>query len=150
MISFVTASGWVRCSESTGAAKPGYRERQRRMKKLYTVTIEAEIVVLADSEEEAAEEAQDAMSELSSYDYDIHAMPMRYLPGGWDRKTLPFGTEDDKTIQEWLDAGAGETFLKEQEEFKRRVERARAKGTHGSVSPDSGSGATPSEGTDHG
>ena len=56
------------------------------MKKLFTVTLETEIVVLADTQEEAEEHAREA--DLSTYDYDFRASEMRHMPGGSDADSI--------------------------------------------------------------
>lgn len=87
------------------------------MKKLYNVTIEVEVVVVAESESDARKHAQDAIDEVSfenDVDYDVRELV--YLSGNWDLNCIPFGDRDgddpDRTIQGWLDAGAGEKYLK--------------------------------------
>jgi hypothetical protein len=98
-------------------------------KKLYTVTIEAEIVVVADDAAEAEEAAHDAMSDLSSYDYDISATPMRFLPSGWEMNAIPYGEnaddDPDRTVDGWIRAGAGEEYLASRKRFDEQMAKAR-------------------------
>ena len=81
--------------------------------RLYTVTVETEVVVLASSESEAEYEARYAVRHDVD-DLDAFAKPMRYMPGEWDRDAIPFGERDpaapDRTIGQWIDAGAAPEF----------------------------------------
>lgn len=85
-----------------------------RQKRLYTVTISQEIVVVAEDSNEAREVAEDAISDL--YDWDIDDRPLRHLPGGWGLEAIPFGEspadDPDRTIAKWIEAGAGEEYRK--------------------------------------
>lgn len=78
--------------------------------KLYTVTLETEVVVVAEDEEGAERAAADALSEMGSYDLCFSAQPLRFLPIGWDGKELPFPDPDleipEMDINGWIDAGA--------------------------------------------
>jgi len=98
-------------------------------RKLYTVTIETEIVVLAIDENAAEEAAEGAMHELSSYDYSIMASPMRYLPGDWDLDALPY--EDDNgdgaelSIGDLVKLGAAPKYLVRPVDAPAEVEAAK-------------------------
>lgn len=87
-------------------------------KKLYTVTITAEVVVVAESAEAAKEAAEDARHAGDVEDFDFNAQPLRYLPGSWDGDCIPFGEPDkddpDRDIEGWINAGAAP-------EYKRRA-----------------------------
>lgn len=106
------------------------------MKKLYVVSIEVEVVVIADDEEDAREAASDALHEMDSFDHDYNVQPMRFLPGGWDGGEIPFGTRDDdddgpeKDVNAWIAAGAAP-------ELTRRMAEKEAKRSTptGSVEP---------------
>lgn len=84
------------------------------MPKLYTVVIEHEIVVVAESESEAVSHAHEALGDIDPHDADISATEMRHLPVSWGLDAIPFGdcSEDDpdRTIQGWIDQGAGVTY----------------------------------------
>lgn len=97
------------------------------MKKLWTVTIETEIVVVAETQEDAVDTAEDAMSDLSSYDYSTHAAEMVHLPSGWDKGSLPWGdNEPEQTTQQWIDAGAAPAYVASQAAWAERRAKAQA------------------------
>lgn len=77
---------------------------------LFTVTIEAEIVCVGETAADAEEAARDAIGDLSSYDFETYAKPMKYLPSGWDEGAIPFGGEGDKTLGEWI-AEVGQDYV---------------------------------------
>lgn len=83
-------------------------------KRLFTVTLEMEIVVVAESERDAEEGARDAIKELDSYEFLTRAQPMRRLPSAWTLKALPWGDRDednpDRTVGQWVDLGAAPDF----------------------------------------
>jgi hypothetical protein len=90
------------------------------MLKLFTVTVETEIVVLANSSTEAEELARDTIGpggDISSNEFDTHAQPMSYLPGSWETDAIPYGEHDssdpDRTIQSWIDHGAAPEFAQQ-------------------------------------
>ncbi len=87
---------------------------EAKAKKLYTVTISAEVVVVAEDSNEAREVAEEAIHEL--YDWDLDDRPLRYLPNGWELDAIPFGEspkdDPDRTIGKWIEAGAGEEYVK--------------------------------------
>jgi len=93
-------------------------------KKLYTVTIEAEVVVVAESPEEAQEEAEQAVIDTELH---FHAVPMHSLPAGWSRESIPFGVgvdeDEDRTTQGWIDVGAAPEFTRLNAEMKARAEK---------------------------
>lgn len=59
--------------------------------KLYTVEIKTEIVVLADSIEEAEMRAESVAQE--SRDFDVLARDLVILPAGWSLRDLPYVAE---------------------------------------------------------
>lgn len=83
------------------------------MKKLYTVTFEAEVVVVAESEKEAMENAEDAIGDITFE--PSRASELDVFPDGWDEDSLPYGHQDsenpDRTIGQWIDLGAGPKFI---------------------------------------
>lgn len=92
------------------------------MPKLYTVVIEHEIVVVAESESEAVSHAREALDDIDPYDAGISATEMRHLPADWELSAIPFGdrSEDDpdRTIQGWIDQGAGVAYQKMVEDLR--------------------------------
>lgn len=94
------------------------------MKKLYTVTVETELVVLADSPEDAEYNAEHWAREG---DFDVFAKEMTYLPNGWEPEALPYGKFDDdtpeKTIEQLIEEGCAPEYIK----TKERLEIARSK-----------------------
>ena len=95
-------------------------------KRLYTVTIETQIVVIASDSKDAEKAAKGAIgfgSDIDSDQYDINAREMRRLPSGWDLNAIPFGDGDksdpNRTIQGWLDVGAGVFYLEERERLRK-------------------------------
>ena len=80
------------------------------MKKLYVVSTELEVIVFAESKDEAERVA----SRLQSYDIlqgDLGwaAQEMCWLPADWDLDCNPFG-ESDSTIGELIEAGAAPAY----------------------------------------
>ena len=88
------------------------------MRKLYNVTLETVIVVLADSPEQAEELGREALDE-GDHDPDAHAMPLTSLLYGWVPDAIPFGLRDesepDLTIGDWIKRGAAPGFKTEEE-----------------------------------
>lgn len=82
-------------------------------KRLFTVTIETEILVVAESEAEAAKIAESDV-EVEWHDSDYIARPMDHMPTGWDDKCIPFGDrleeDPDRTVGKWMEAGAAPEF----------------------------------------
>jgi hypothetical protein len=97
-------------------------------KKLYVVTVETEIVVVAESREKAVEVAQ--AGDWHGYEeYDYKACEMTWLPGGWTGDAIPYsgGLDDgecDRDLDEWIDLGAAETFKANREARLKRLEKA--------------------------
>jgi hypothetical protein len=86
------------------------------MLKLFTVTLETELVVLANTPEEAEESALDELRSLDRYNYSAQASDMRHLPADWEMGAIPHGTRDsndpDRTIEEWIEKGAAPEYKK--------------------------------------
>lgn len=80
---------------------------------LYTVTIETEIVVLAESLEQAIGAAQKAHRDFDSSAFSYHANRMRYMPGDWS-DSIPYGERDekepDRTVEQWIALGAAPDY----------------------------------------
>lgn len=83
-------------------------------KRLFTVAIETEIVVLAESSSEAELLARESMRDLDSDQWSRMASPMTHLPAGWEGEAIPYGpgeSEDpDRTIDEWIERGAAPKY----------------------------------------
>ena len=81
------------------------------MKKLYVVAISMEIVVVANSAKEAEEIATSGIDDTPDYS----AVPMTWLPYGWDSKCIVYGNnndeESDRTIEEWFALGAAPEYV---------------------------------------
>jgi len=92
------------------------------MKKLYTVTVETELVVLADSPEDAEYDAEHWAREG---DFDVFAKEMTYLPNGWEPKCIPYGenNQDTRNIEELIKEGCAPEYIK----AKERLEIVRSK-----------------------
>ena len=86
------------------------------MKKLYTVTVESEIVVLADTPEKAEYDAERWAKEES---FDVFAREMTHLSGGWELESVPYGSNtQDKTIKELIEDGCAPEYVKMKEKLK--------------------------------
>lgn len=85
------------------------------MPKLFTVTVETEVVVLAESQEEAEDLAKTDFRDLDVSDFSFVGSNMRYLPGDWETYSIPFGLKEDshpdRTVQEWIDLGAAPFYI---------------------------------------
>jgi hypothetical protein len=86
-------------------------------KKLWTVTIEQEIVVVAENEADAEEAARDALGRHDVEPEVSHARQMSHLPCDWDLKAIPFGegndAEPDRNIEGWIKLGAAPEYEKQ-------------------------------------
>lgn len=74
--------------------------------KLWAVTVEFELVVVADTRDEAERVAQSAVKDCDDV-AQVHAselLPFDALPYGWDEKCIPYGGHGKKTIREELDS----------------------------------------------
>jgi hypothetical protein len=81
------------------------------MKKLYTVKLETEIVVVADSIDDAKSVGQQRASSLGSDEIvAIAAHPIRKLPPGWDEGCHPYG-DDHKSIKALVSEGAAPEYV---------------------------------------
>lgn len=86
-------------------------------KKLFTVKLSVEIVVVAEDESAARSVAISSLSPLrdvNADEYDVHASPMQHLPEDWEPSAIPFGNdhkaERDLTIQNWIDLGSAPEY----------------------------------------
>lgn len=91
------------------------------MKQLFTVVVETEVIVLAESADESRRIAQDAIRDISAYDFDYTAGPMNGIPGGWDSSCLPYGSAD-KSLGDLIDDGAAPTYTKTMSALKAATE----------------------------
>lgn len=84
--------------------------------KLFTVELTVEIVVVANDERDAADAAKNALHgrDIDDDCYETRATPMRYYPGTWDAKSIPFGEGDkadpDRNIAKWIELGAAPEY----------------------------------------
>jgi hypothetical protein len=78
--------------------------------KLYTVTITHELVVLAESREDAESAAR---RELKNEMPDVDVATFRQYPGHYGPESLPYGYQDpddpDRTIGAWISSGKLDT-----------------------------------------
>jgi hypothetical protein len=97
------------------------------MKKLYVVTIETEILVVAESEEEASEVAEESLRDIDNDQWDKNARPMLFLPHDWEEGSIPFGDRDpsdpDRTIGGWIKAGAAPEYVALNKKLKAKIEK---------------------------
>lgn len=79
-------------------------------KKLWNVTVEYDVVVYAEDEDDANDLAFDAIRDGDA-DGAANATPMRYMPGWWDEDALPFsGADDIETVGALIKAGAAPEY----------------------------------------
>lgn len=94
------------------------------MKKLYTVTVESEIVVLADSPEDAEYNAERWAREDS---FDSFAKEMTHLPNDWDLESIPYNNyNEDKTIKMLIEEGCAPEYIKAKERLEAAQNRLKA------------------------
>ena len=85
-------------------------------KRLWNVSLETEIVVLAESHEAAVEAAKKAVRDrdITESEFYGRAEPMTYFPAGDDGTEIPFGDRDpaapDRTVDEWIERGAAPAY----------------------------------------
>jgi hypothetical protein len=83
-------------------------------KRLFTVAIETEVVVLAESSSEAELLARESMRDLDGDQWTMMASPMAYLPAGWEGDAIPYGPGDsedpDRTVDKWIERGAAPKY----------------------------------------
>lgn len=76
------------------------------MSNLYTVTIEARVVILAENQKRACEIAIQEISDISECEYETtcegQIENVGMLPDGWESSCLPYGANNNKTIAEYL------------------------------------------------
>lgn len=91
-------------------------------KRLFTVTIEADIVVLARDEDEATDIAIETLSHLDDEEWNVSPSRMTYLPGDWDADCIPFGDgvpeDPDRTVGEWIELGAAPEYTATRDKLK--------------------------------
>ena len=72
--------------------------------KLYTVSVSYDFVVVAKDMEEAYqighENIQEALSDMSSHDVDLHVVTGVHAEG-WDDRCIPYGSDGDITVGEY-------------------------------------------------
>jgi hypothetical protein len=103
-------------------------------RRLYVVSVEAETIVLATSPEEARKfAAKDA--EFTFYPEDFIAREMTHMPADWDEGALPYGLRDeadpDRTVGQWIEAGAAPTYKTLRENALRQQRKKRPEGESG-------------------
>jgi hypothetical protein len=83
-------------------------------KKLFTVRVWNEIVVVAEDEDDAQSVAISSLRDVGTDGYSAHASPMRYLPARWEPNAIPYGDGDkaecDCTIRQWIELGAAPEY----------------------------------------
>jgi hypothetical protein len=83
------------------------------MKKLFRVNVEIELVVVAENRRDAEDQAEsivdveDGGAEVIAHATELHSAA--HLPFGWDPDAIPFNSERDRTISDWLAAAAAPT-----------------------------------------
>jgi hypothetical protein len=84
------------------------------MKKLFTVRIWNEVVVVAEDEHDAQSIAISSLRDIGSDGFGAHASPMKRFPEDWEPSAIPFGNDHktgrDLTIQNWIDIGAAPEY----------------------------------------
>jgi len=92
------------------------------MKRLFEVEVSLTYVAYAENEVEAEDLSDIAMSDATHSEFDVRARPIvqtvkktmhksgdkpivrACIPNGWDRHSLVYGSDDDSTLGELLDA----------------------------------------------
>ena len=82
-------------------------------KRLFTVQVTFEIVVVADDTASAKRHA--AAESIADFGPpEISVVPLCYLPADWDEDSIPFGDEDssepDRTVGGWMMLGAAPDY----------------------------------------
>lgn len=85
--------------------------------RLWIVTVEHEVVVLATDEDSACDAAEEAVASGDAELPHVYAAPMRYLPGDWDTDCFPFcadgvDCEDGETIAVLIARGCAPEYKK--------------------------------------
>lgn len=84
------------------------------MRRIYTVTVSFEYAVLADSESDAESYVDDVFRDQTHTDLDMDTRLMRdykgryVMPDGWDGRSLIYGTDEDLTLGDAIEAEKGE------------------------------------------
>ncbi len=78
-------------------------------RKAFIATLEIQMVVLAETEEEAMELAEENMSEeVFNQLAKMEVEPLKYRPAGWDDNCIPYSHErEDITMAEVMDPQQG-------------------------------------------
>lgn len=80
------------------------------MKKLYTVEVNTTIWVVAEDQLSAEETAREALTvdpESCGVTFYAAEFASDSPPAEW-RESIPFGSDDDRTVQEWIDSAQSE------------------------------------------
>jgi hypothetical protein len=105
------------------------------MKKLFNVTLETELVVVA----ETVEEAEDIALRVPTYELGdsmaANAHETTYLPDDWEEDALPFGENKGDDIGQWISSGGAPALLAQRERMAKIQERL-AKRAGDTSSPD--------------
>jgi hypothetical protein len=98
-------------------------------KRLYVVSVETEMVVLAESPQEAKEIAGTEQLEWSVDDASFSALPMMHMPVGWEADNIPFGEGDaddpDLSIEAWIERGAAPEYKQLRERIQEVQKKSR-------------------------
>lgn len=92
--------------------------------KLYVVRIEREFVFAStastiDGVSQQAERAYRRGEIEDDSDDDLTISPLSYLPGGYDKDSIPYGDGDgDKTIGDYIAGGGAPDYVKMQEQLE--------------------------------
>jgi len=95
-------------------------------KKLFNVTIETQVIIAADSEEEAAKifEDGDILRDLENKEFDCQVEEFSHMPPGWEPQSIPFGNNCDLYIEEYPEyATMKERCRKRAEEYRERQKK---------------------------
>jgi hypothetical protein len=92
-------------------AEVGMTEKPKR---LYVVTVESSVVVVAEDVDQARVLARKPDVEFNFEALGAHISELTYLPDDWDEDSIPFGlradADRDRTIGGWIDAGAAPVY----------------------------------------
>lgn len=91
------------------------------MKKLWSVEIVQDVVVLAETQEEAEKQARHAVNGPFS-DFYFEAQELTSLPPEWDETCLPYAGEGSKSIADYEREGAAPEYTKAKERMAKVYE----------------------------